>query len=123
LFVPKAGNEITGGRLERPLLYLMVGEEKVLMTFPASLLSRDTTQLFEAKASLLVDSTLIERYDEFGVKLQTYVNKRFRELKARTPEEVNRRLKAFEELRKRIAESLVPNWQSILSELEEEDEG
>jgi hypothetical protein len=101
----------------------MVGEEKVLMTFPASLLSRDTTQLFEAKASLLVDSTLIERYDEFGVKLQTYVNKRFRELKARTPEEVNRRLKAFEELRKRIAESLVPNWQSILSELEEEDEG
>jgi len=123
LFVPKAGNETTGGRLERPLLYLMVGEEKVLMTFPASLLSRDTTQLFEAKASLLVDSTLIERYDEFGVKLQTYVNKRFRELKARTPEEVNRRLKAFEELRKRIAESLVPNWQSILSELEEEDEG
>ena len=123
MFVPKAGNEITGGRLERPLLYLMVGEEKVLMTFPASLLSRDTTQLFEAKASLLVDSTLIERYDEFGVKLQTYVNKRFRELKARTPEEVNRRLKAFEELRKRIAESLVPNWQSILSELEEEDEG
>ena len=123
MFVPKAGNETTGGRLERPLLYLMVGEEKVLMTFPASLLSRDTTQLFEAKASLLVDSTLIERYDEFGVKLQTYVNKRFRELKARTPEEVNRRLKAFEELRKRIAESLVPNWQSILSELEEEDEG
>jgi len=50
-------------------------------------------------------------------KLQAQINKKFRELKSK---KINERLTEFEKLRKRIAESLVPNWQLFLSGDEKE---
>ena len=50
-------------------------------------------------------------------KLQAQINKKFRELESK---KTNERLAEFEKLRKHIAESLVPNWQLLLSEDEKE---
>jgi hypothetical protein len=46
-------------------------------------------------------------------ELQTQINKKFREIESK---KINERLTEFEKLRKHIAESLVQNWQLLLSE-------
>jgi pyruvate/oxaloacetate carboxyltransferase len=136
--VLKREEGITGGRLEQPGVYIsnLTAEKQNMplrtLTFQVSLLDADVTyvsKVIPVSYFQILGSTFSNRYDESGVKLkvytnelQTQINKKFRELKARSMEEVNGRLIEFEKLRKRIAESLVPNWQSILSELEEEAE-
>jgi hypothetical protein len=53
------------------------------------------------------------RRKAYANKLQAQINKKFRELKNK---KTNERLMEFESVRKRIAESLIPNWQLVLSE-------
>jgi hypothetical protein len=136
--VLKREEEITGGRLEQPIVYIPnLTTEKQNMpsrtrVFRFSLPDVGVTHVSKvmlASYFQIPGSTFSNKYYESETKLkayanelQTQINKKFRELKARSMEEANARLIEFEKLRKRIAESLVPNWQSILSELEEEAE-
>jgi hypothetical protein len=136
--VLKREEEITGGRLEQPSVYIpnLTAEKQNIpshtLIFRFSLLDVDVThvsKVMPVSYFQILGSTFSNKYDKSEIKLkayanelQTQINKKFRELKARSMEEVNVRLIEFEKLRKRIAESLVPDWQSILSELEEEAE-
>lgn len=138
MLVLKREEEITGGRLEQPIVYMpnLTAEKQNIpsrtLIFRFSLPDVDVThvsKVMPVSYFQILGSTFSNKYYESETKLkayanelQTQINKKFIELKARSMEEVNVRLIEFEKLRKRIAGSLVPNWQSILSELEEETE-